>query len=41
MDPISLIVAALVGGLTSGLQDATHETVMAGYRGLRDRLHLR
>lgn len=26
----------IVGGLTSGLQDAAHETVMAGYRALRD-----
>lgn len=36
VDPVSLIVGALVNGLIGGLQAAAGEVVMDGYRALRD-----
>jgi hypothetical protein len=38
LDPVSLIVGALVAGITAGIESAAEEAVVDGYRALRNRL---
>lgn len=41
MDPVSIIVTALVAGLAAGAKESTHDALKSAYRVLRDTLAAR